>query len=139
MNVVHQFEKINTWKNLVSIHPWNIDFLLSKNHMLLLLTTENCESCEDAETVFVSLLSLYESQTNLAKRGVRGVIVGHLNCKRYPDFCVGVWDRIEGSIGSTWRIIRSCSSILRDKTKTNRFMLRKNYRCSLCEIMWRTR
>lgn len=77
MNVVHQFEKINTWKNLVSIHPWNIDFLLSKNHLLLLLTADACETCEDAVTVF----------TNLAKRGVRGIIVGHLNCKRYPDFC----------------------------------------------------
>ena len=53
MNVVHQFEKINTWKNLVSIHPWNIDFLLSKNHMLLLLTADACETCEDAVTVFV--------------------------------------------------------------------------------------
>ena len=53
MNVVHQFEKINTWKNLVSIHPWNIDFLLSKNHLLLLLTADACETCEDAVTVFV--------------------------------------------------------------------------------------
>ena len=53
MNMVHQFEKINTWKNLVSIHPWNVDFLLAKNHMLLLLTADACETCEDAVTVFV--------------------------------------------------------------------------------------
>lgn len=53
MNVVHQFEKINTWKNLVSVHPWNIDFLLPKNHMLLLLTADACATCDDAVTVFV--------------------------------------------------------------------------------------
>ena len=48
-------------------------------------------------------------QTNLAKRGVRGIIVGHLNCKRYPDFCVEEKGRIESSIDSMWRAIRWCS------------------------------
>lgn len=53
MNVVHQFEKITTWKTLVLVHPWNLDFLVGKNHLLLLITGENCETCEDATTVFV--------------------------------------------------------------------------------------
>lgn len=61
MNVVHQFEKITTWKTLVLVHPWNLDFLIGKNHLLLLITGENCETCEDATTVFVGARKSGES------------------------------------------------------------------------------
>ena len=78
-------------------------------------------------------------QTNLAKRGVRGIIVGHLNCKRYPDFCVGEKGRIENSIDSMWRAIRWCSFTTRDRIRTSRFLSRRSCHCCHCVTMSRIR
>ena len=52
-NVVHQFEKVTLWKTLVTATPWNYDYLLYKNHMLLLVTSETCETCKQASEGFV--------------------------------------------------------------------------------------
>lgn len=52
-NVIHQFESLTTWKTLVTLHPWNFNYLLTKNHMIVLLTVEECEECKKASTVFV--------------------------------------------------------------------------------------
>lgn len=52
--MVHQFEKIVTWKELVLCHPWNIDYLIQRNHMLLLVLGPDCDTCKEALEVFVS-------------------------------------------------------------------------------------
>ena len=78
-------------------------------------------------------------QTNLAKRGVRGIIVGHLNCKRYPDFCVEEKGRIENSIDSMWRAIRWCSFTTRDRIRTSRFLSRRSCHYCHCVTMSRIR
>lgn len=54
-NVIHQFEKITLWKTLVTATPWNYDYLLNKNHLLLLITVTECEHCAEANEVFVNL------------------------------------------------------------------------------------
>lgn len=51
--MVHQFEKVTLWKTLVTATPWNYDYLLYKNHMLLLVTSDACETCAQANEVFV--------------------------------------------------------------------------------------
>ena len=51
--MVHQFEKVTLWKTLVTATPWNYDYLLFKNHMLLLVTSDACETCAQANEVFV--------------------------------------------------------------------------------------
>lgn len=76
-NVIHQFEKVVLWKTLVTATPWNYDYLLNKNHLLLLITITECEECSESLEVF----------TALAKRGVRGVTIATMNCDKYSDFC----------------------------------------------------
>ena len=61
-NVVHQFEKITLGKTLVTATPWNYDYLLFKNHMLLLVTSETCETCAQANEVFVGSMRGWESR-----------------------------------------------------------------------------
>ena len=51
--MVHQFEKIVTWHELVLCHPWNIDYLVNKNHMLVLVLGSDCDTCKEALEVFV--------------------------------------------------------------------------------------
>ena len=85
------------------------------------------------------LRSLDHAQTNLAKRGVRGVIIGHLNCKRYPDFCVGEQGGLEASIDSTCRATPRCSFITRGRAKTSRFLSRRSCHCCHCGTTWRIR
>lgn len=53
--MVHQFEKITIWKTLVTATPWNFDYLLNKNHLLLLVTVTKCDHCEEANEVFVDM------------------------------------------------------------------------------------
>lgn len=65
-NVAHQFEELVTWKTLVTANPWNVNYLLDKNHVLVLFTVEDVEDSEvnkKATSVFVSLN-------------------GHLDCRR---------------------------------------------------------
>lgn len=54
-NIVHQFESIVTWKTLVTLHPWNFEYLLAKNHMIVLFTSDECDECKHATSVFVHL------------------------------------------------------------------------------------
>ena len=57
-NIVHQFESITTRKSLVTLHPWNFNFLLQKNHLLVLFTSEECEGCQAASVLFVGMLMI---------------------------------------------------------------------------------
>ena len=58
-NIVHQFESITTWKSLVTLHPWNFNYLLQKNHLLVLFTSEECDECKAASVLFVGVLILW--------------------------------------------------------------------------------
>lgn len=42
-----------TWHELVLCHPWNIDYLVNKNHMLVLVLGPDCDTCKEALEVFV--------------------------------------------------------------------------------------
>ena len=58
-NVAHQFEELVTWKTLVSANPWNIDYLIDKNHLLVLLTVDDVEDSETnkkATAIFVGIV-----------------------------------------------------------------------------------
>ena len=59
LNVIHQFEKIPIWKQIVRVNPWNIDYLIQKYSLLLLITDINCDACSKAEAVFVGMNAFF--------------------------------------------------------------------------------